>query len=372
MRISVSEWTALRLALKLPRSLVNPELLPAAIREHAFTRRGIAIAAFVLLALLVFLHVKAADPGVKRLTELVAQLTGARLIDARWDAATATGARGEAGTAKSAVQPNDLARIHRALDAAAPEAKTTAVRTAIADLRKAYTEKADVVGRLERASADSRQALAGAMRADAAITMLIRNAWREFPQRERLVAAENLALRVIVEAQQYTHAPSAAHRTSLASYAADLPKAQSLPKPVQAGLASLENDVHQILLLKPLEQMLAERLITLRTGPRLDELNELFDRELTDAIVWRDRYRIALLVYAALLAALLAWLGVRAIAKYRDLEVLYAGQTRELAKALRKLRTIEDGAAPDERRRPEPVPAHEEARIVSEHRRSAP
>ena len=61
MRISVSEWTTLRLALKLPRAILNPELLAPALRRHGSTRRGQAAIGAVLLAVLVFLHVNTAD-----------------------------------------------------------------------------------------------------------------------------------------------------------------------------------------------------------------------------------------------------------------------------------------------------------------------
>lgn len=366
MRISVTEWSALRLALRVPRTLLNPELLGQTVRAHAGTRRGMAGIGVALLVLLVFLHVKTAAPAVTRLSDVVAQLAGAKLIDARWDAA-AVQARTDEPARTSAVRDGDLAFVQRALDAAAAEANTTAVRTSLAELRKNYVEKADVLTRFERASADTRQALAAAMRADAAIVTLIRSAWRDFGERERLVAAENLAVRVIAEAQRYHHQPTPAHRASLESYVADLPRAKSLPKPIQAGLGRLEADVHQILLLKPLEHVLAERLASLRTAQRLDEASALFQRGLRDAIEARERYRIALIVYTLALIVLAAYLGVHAIGRYRDLEVLYAGRTRELAKALQKLKALDADAAEPHRKRREV--ADEDAQVVSEDER---
>lgn len=368
MRISVSEWSALRLALKLPRAVVNPELVADAVREHAGTRRGIAVGGAILLTILVLLHVKTSDPALTRFSDITAQLASAKLIDAAWDSA-AVQARGDAPAGRPPVQPSDLPRIQRALDAAAAEARTTVLRTNIVELRKAFVEKADVVVRFSAASADSRQALAAARRADAAITGLIRQAWSDFPQRDRLIAAENLAVRVIAEAHQYHHSPTAAHRASLETHTLDLPRAKELPKAVQAGLLRLETDVHQILLLKPLEHMLSERLAALRTGPRIDELSTLYQSELSEALARRDRWRIALIIYTVALLALLAYFGVRAIARFRDLELLYAAQTRELAKALLKLRGGEASASVTELRRPEHPAADEDARIVSELRR---
>jgi hypothetical protein len=366
VRISVSEWSALKLALKVPRQLLNPELLAETLRKHSRTRRGMAAIGIVLLALLVVLHVMAASSAVARLTDVVAQLASAKLIDARWDAA-AVQARSVAPARATAIEASDLAQVQRALDAAAAAARTNAARESVTGLRKDYVEKADVLARFERASADARQALAAAMRSDAAVITLVRKAWREFPQRERLVAAENLVVRVIVEMQKYHYAPNAAHRASLESYAVDLPRAKELPKPIQSGMARLEADVHRMLLLKPLEQTLGERLAALKTGQRLAQTSDLFQRELADAIKVSDRYSIALTIYTLALVVLLSYLGVRAIARYRDLELLYAAQTRELAKALRRSKSLDPPVALP--RRPASRPAEEEADVVSEKRR---
>lgn len=368
MHISVIEWGALKLALRLPRSFLSTELASRTLRRHAATRRGIVTISFVLVTLLVFLHAMTGDSNVRRNTDLIAQLAAVKLIDARWDVAVVQ-ARTDAAATTPVVQAAQLARIQRTLDAAATEARTAALRSSIAELKKAYVEKADVVARFEKASADSRQALAAAMRADAAVTSLVRGVWRDFPQRERLVAAESLVARVLAEAQQYHHSPTRGHRAALESFTADLPRAQSLPRPVQAGLARLESDVHQLLLLKPLEQMLGERLGVLSTGSRVDEVTEIFQRDLADALARRDGYRVVLIVYAVALIALLAYVGTRAYAHYRDLKILYARQTADLARALRKLRDLDRPSYPTEAQRRAAVTSEDTVHIISEYRR---
>jgi len=364
VRISVSEWLALKLAIRLPRALVDPRLLAPFVRRHAFTRRGIAAIACVLLAVLVLLHVQGSDSGVRRLIDLTAQLAGVKSIEARWDAAVAH-ARTGASTTPGAVHDSDVARIQRPLDLAVSYAASEALRTAAAELKKAYVEKADVVARFERASIDSRAALTAAVRSDAAITAAVREAWRDFPQRERLVAAENLVLRVLSAAQQYHDAPSAVNRAIVEAHAADLSRPHALPKPIQSGLARLEADVHRLLLLAPLEQMLSERLRALDTARRLDELADVFERELAESIVRRERYRAVLIAYTIALLLLIAWLVVRAIARFHDLEVLYTRQTRQLAKTLRRLSAYERPA-----RETRAAPGEEDARVVNEERRT--
>jgi hypothetical protein len=310
VRISASELRSLAGRFARPRRVVNAAFAQSAGVQRSPTRRGIVMGA-LLLALLAFLHLKAADPTLQRFAYVVAELAGARVVDARWD--TLVAHAGSAGSTRGPLQTDDAARVQRALEAAAATAETAALRTTVADLQKAYAEKAELLARFVRAAEDSRAALAAAVRADAAVTMLVRNAWQSFPHRERLIAAENLAVRVIAEAQQYTHAPSASSRASLEAYASDLPNAHALPEPLQTGLARLESDVHQLLLLKPLEQTLKDRLAALATSQRLDRLADTYQAAFANALERSDRYRIALVIYSVGLAVAFAYLALRAV-----------------------------------------------------------
>lgn len=334
-------WSAYgRATAALRGALLTAGLVTASNRPSP---RAVMLVWLLLLAILVFLHIRAQNDDVMRHSEVLAQLATLKLIDARWDVAVLQ-ARGPHAARAGTVQNRDASAIQRALDAAARLARSNALRAAATDLKSAYAEKADLVTRYRQASSDSRQALEAAMRADVAVSGLVRSAWRDFPQRERLVAAENLVARVLAEAQQYHHAPTATHRDLLEAAAGDLPRARALPAPVLAGLARLESDVHQLLLLKPLEQMLGERLTVLNTGARADALAETFRRSLADALDERSRYGIALLVYAALLALLAAYAGLRLYRRYRALENERDALSADLADARARLGTHEEDA----------------------------
>ena len=307
----------------------------------ARTRRIAFIAGAVILsALFVLLHIRAQDSTVQRQIEVLSQLVTVKLIDARWDAAIFRSRTGSGAPSEPIVHSSDLTRMQRALDLAQAHALSNALRTSAQDLKKAYGEKADLVTRLQQAATDSRQALESAMRADVAVSALVRSAWRDFPQHERLVAAENLVSRVLAEAQQYHYAPTPAHRAALAGHAADLARAHSLPRAVEAGLARLESDVHRLLLLKPLEELLAQRLAVLDTGTGVSALAETFERSLTEAVTRRDHYRIALLAYSIALVILLAYFGARASARHRAL----AARCALVEEALAKLQAREHSA----------------------------
>ena len=368
MRISVSEWTALKLAVRLPRAFVNPKLWAPALSRAPLTRRGMALIAFVLLAVFVLLHVLGAGGNVRRNVDLVASLAEVKLIDARWDAAIAR-ARVGTSNAPAAVQETDGARIQRTLEVADVRAPTEALRASAVTLKRDYVEKIDLVTRFERASIDSRESLAAALRADPTVAAAVREAWRDYPQRDRLVAAENLVLRVLTDAQQYRETPTAALRSTLETHAADLGAAKGLPRNVQAILGRLETDMHRLLLLIPLEHATGERLRALDTQRKLDELADVYQRELADSIVRRDRYLMVLIAYSLVLLVLIGYFGVRAITRFRDLEVLYSRQTRELAKTLRQLATYARPVRPT----PTPTraaPGEEDASVVSEERRN--
>jgi hypothetical protein len=311
------------------------------------TLRGALVLAALLVALLMFLHARADDTDSQRYTGVLAELAAVKLIDARWDVAVLRSRSDPNASTERVVQPRDATRIQRALDLASANARSNAMRTSIEALKKSYAEKSDLVTRFQQSSADSRQALDAAMRADAAVSTLVRNAWRDFPDRERLVAAENLVARVLAEAQQYHLAPGGASRSTLESVAVDLPRAHSLPRGVQGALARLDSDINQVLLLKPLEQMLGERLAVLNTGARADELAETYQRHLADALTERSRYRIALLVYSTLLLILAAFAARRAYLRFRALEAENAVQAEALVDLRDQLRAAEPASVVD-------------------------
>jgi hypothetical protein len=291
-------------------------------RRQGLDVRASAFIAGILVAGLVFLHFLADDSDSQRNAEVLAQLASVKLTDARWDVAVLRAKT--TGVAERVVQARDVARIQRTLEAAYAYAHSNALRASIEELKKAYEEKADLVTRYQQASVDAKQALDAAMRADAAMGTLVRNAWRDFPERDRLVAAENLVARVLAEAQQYHHSPNSASRTALEGAAVDLPRAHSLPRPIETALARLESDVHQVLLLKPLEQMLGDRLTILNTAARIDELAETYQRQLDDALLARGRYRAALLAYSMVLLVIAAIVARRIYRRYTVLKALAA------------------------------------------------
>ena len=332
--------------LPLRRARVGCLAVAAKIRESPVI--AAAIAGLVLLGALGILFAKTQDAGAKRQAEALAQLALAKAIDTRWDIAVLE-ARSDARAPHAPImEANELTQIETALDAAARALPTRVFQAGIGELKKSYADKAELLARFAQANGDARQALTAAMRADAAVGALVRAAWREFPQRERLVAAENLVGKVLAQAQAYDRAPTTEQRTALQGHTAELASAHTLPRGVQAGLARLESDVHQLLLLKPLEQTLWERLAALATRARLDETAAILHRKQVEEAAGRERYRVYLLLYVFTLLVAAAYAASRLVARYRALEARHAELELALADASSRLDSAGAAGDPDD------------------------
>ena len=320
---SVNKWVK-----RLDTSVNDP--LKAWLRQRGNRRRlAVTMAAIAIPALLLFFFLKTQDFDARREADVLTQLLAAKAIDVRWDMAIAD-ARAD-GRTRALTQPDDVERMHAALDAAALEIPTRVMQETAAELKKIYAQKGDLVARFIQASSDARVALTAAMRADAAIGNQVRAVWRDFPQRDRLVAAENLVARTLAEAQAYHRAPSAERRAALQAFATDLARAHALPAPVEGTLKRLETDIDQLLLLKPLEEATDARLGAITTAGYLDEIIALVQRRQADGVASRARYRGYLVMFLSLLVVAGAFFAFRAADRYRTLRARLARAESALA-----------------------------------------
>ena len=146
--------------------------------------------------------------------------------------------------------------------------------------------------------------------------------------------------------------PPALERTAAAKKALQNLNAalQRTPSPaLSAGLPDLSNAILQKAALVASfrtesgdgQAALFARLALLTSGPRLDNLNYLFNREVEAVLQEKERYRIYLIAYAGALLVLLAYLGGNLKAANLGLEQRVAERTRELSEALQHLKESE-------------------------------
>jgi len=310
----------------------------------------VSAVAVVLATILGFLYFKTQGADVKRKNEVLAQLRELKEIDVRWDADLwrmhSEFAASPAGGPDSGAA---LARLGRDLTATGQTLGNPTLAGGLPDLLNSFRQKAEMVDKYRKASSVAKLALSHVMESDKEIAGLIRGAWQDFRERERLVAAESTAIQVIAEGQRYYFAPSEAQRKQVETVIADLRQsAARLPHALQSGVQRLDDHVQQLLGAKPTEQELFQKLAFLTAGPRVDALTAALSRDLEATLAEQERYRAYLVAYACALLIMLGYLAMRLIASYRliqaaneELERRVVERTRELSEALTQLKESE-------------------------------
>ncbi|MDP1718020.1 MAG: hypothetical protein Q8L40_08065, partial [Burkholderiales bacterium] len=278
--------------------------------------RGIAavIAGVALAGLLAFLYIKTQGVDIRRQNEALSSLRALKEIDVRWDIESlrARTGLGEPPSAASDHGAAILGRVQQDLAASARDLDSPALAHGLPDLEKAFTEKAELMAQFRTANAEARQALQLVMAADNEFAGLVRGAWRTYPQRERLVAAENVVTQLLASAQKYYFAPEDARRKDLEISAADLREsAAPFPQALRDGITRLDGHIGKLLSTKPVEQQLFQRVSFLTAGPRVDSLTNAFSLELEQILVERQRYRVYLIAFSAALLILIGYLATR-------------------------------------------------------------
>lgn len=323
------------------------------------TMRG-ALAFFtaaLLAALLGFLYIKTQGVDIKRQNETLGHFRELKEIDARWDVEVFR-ARTELSLPPFPAIDHGaaLARIQQELATAAHDLGSPVLERGLPDLFKAFAEKAGLMTKFRKSNAEAKQALQRVSGAENEIAALVRGAWQDFPQRERLVAVENVFAHLLASAQKYYFVPTDAQRKDLEAVAADLlDSAAPLPPALRDGISRLDTHVQHLLDAKLVEQQLFTRVSFLTAGPRIDSLTNAFSHELEQILVERERYRVYLFTYSGALLILIGLLATRLFASYRllneanlalktaneGLEQRVAERTLELSGALTQLKESE-------------------------------
>ncbi|MBM3356554.1 MAG: hypothetical protein FJY54_02365 [Betaproteobacteria bacterium] len=338
----------------MPRLTAMLSILRRGPRSKAVHASLIGAAAVALIATLVYLYVKTEGPDFKRQNEVLALLRELKEIDARWDVDIL---RARAEIAVPPASPVDhaaaLPRVREELTAAAQELDSAVLRLGIGELGNAFQRKAEVVDKFRQANAAAKQALLQVLAADTEIAGLVRGAWQDFRERERLVAAESAVAQLLAEAQRYYFAPAEHKRKNVEALASDLREAAApFPPALREGILRLDASVQQLLGAKPIEQDLYNTLSFLTAGPRVGSLTSAFSRELEATLTARELYGAYLTAYAGALLVLLGYLAARLVASYRllnaanlaltaaneGLEQRVAERTAELSQALQQLK----------------------------------
>jgi signal transduction histidine kinase len=334
----------------MPESIAAAIRLPRILAAKSVRRVLLAAGLLALAATLGFLYYKTQSADFKRQNEVLGLLRELKEIDARWDVDILRTRTDFSQPQTPAPDPEvALARIQRDLAEAAQELHSPVLKGGLLDLANAFSQKARMVDEFKKANSATKQALSQVLATESEFAGLVRGAWQDFRERERLVAAESAVVQLIAETQRYYFDPGDKQFKLVEAVAADLRQAAPrLPAALRAGLARLDARVTQLLAAQPGEQALFAKLSFLTAGPRIDSLTGAFSRELEAALVEQEFYRAYLVAYSGALLILLGYLATRLIASYRllnaaneELERRVVERTRELSEALRQLKESE-------------------------------
>ncbi|MGB5080331.1 MAG: ATP-binding protein [Burkholderiales bacterium] len=297
----------------------------------------LGVGALALVAALVFLYDRTQAIDLRDRGEVLAYLKVLKEIDSRWDL-EALRARVEPGASP---QPavNRAEAANRALgDLASALEKTPspAVGAGMPELRKAIQQKADLMEKFRLENAAAKAALE-AVFGNAAEVRAQAMGIKPAP-----VALDAALLRLIAAASQYFWFAQDSQLKGVESAIAEVRAASAaLPEPLRLKVDQANAAGESLLRRRAAEKQLFDTLSFLTSGPRLDTLTSLFNRELESTLADKERFRVYLIAYAGALLILIAWLGARLKAANVSLEHRVQDRTRELSEALEHLKESE-------------------------------
>jgi hypothetical protein len=157
-------------------------------------------------------------------------------------------------------------------------------------------------------------ALRQALAMESEIAGLLRDAWQDAPDRQRLVAADNVVTQLLADAQRYYFAPIGVHRKNLEASSSDLRGAAAgLPDALKPAAVRLEGHIGDLLRTKPEQQLHLDRMRFHNAGPLAATLARELRHELAEISARQERHRAYLAAYFLALLLLVAYCAARLI-----------------------------------------------------------
>ena len=303
------------------------------IRRDILRNVLLVLGALALIAVLAFLYDRTQTVDMRDQNEVLDALRMLKEIDGRWDTEVQQ-ARTESGPGPRAVSRLAAARALEALTAALRNAPSPSLSAALPELRKAILEKEELVRKFRVANAAAKAALADLLRGASEARALA-------AERKPAPAGLDAVLSRIVASAYQDLAPGAPSRGMDAALAELRDAASSLREPLRSKVQQVGEAADALAKQRVSEQQILDTLSSLTSGPRLDTLTTLFNREIEAKLTDSDRFRVYLIAYAGALLILIAWLGSKIRAANLGLERRVEERTHELSEALAHLKESE-------------------------------
>jgi signal transduction histidine kinase len=292
--------------------------------------------ALALMAALVFLYDKTQTIDMRDQGQVLGTLRLLKEIDGRWDTEMLR-ARIDSGSEPVATDRRAAAaRALQDLASASEKSPSPSLAAGLPELRRAILEKAELMEKFRTENAGAKAALADLFRSAS-------EARSQATQIRQPLSAVDAALsRLVAAASQYFLFAQDAQSKGVQAALADLRTAQSaLSEPLRLKVSQSGEAAEAFLKRRAAEQQTFDTLSSLTSGPRLDTLSSLFNREIEATLQEKERFRVYLIAYAGALLILIAWLGTKIRAANVSLEHRVRDRTRELSEALEHLKESE-------------------------------
>jgi signal transduction histidine kinase len=296
----------------------------------------LGLGALALVVVLAFLYDKTQTVDTRDQGEVLDSLRLLREIDNRWDVDVLR-ARLESGSTPPAIARRDAAsRALQNLETALQKTPSPSLSAGLPELRRTILEKEELVQKFVVEDLGAKAALADLFHS-------ISDARSQAAERKPPLAPLDAALsRLAAAVSQYFAFAQDAQSKGVEAALAELRTAQSmLQEPLRLKVLQVGEATEVLLKRRAAEQRIFDTLSSLTSGPRLDTLTSLFNRELEATLTDKERFRVYLIAYAGALLILIAWLGSKIRAANLSLEHRVLDRTRELSEALDHLKESE-------------------------------
>jgi signal transduction histidine kinase len=315
--------------------------------------------AVILVGILAFLYERSQTGELKRQTQIATHLRQLREIDAAWNRELA-GVRSEsiATEARPASTQPALQPILNGLTAEGAALGNAQLNAGVAALRTAFQQKEKLLAQLARDDEKLRADLRTLLAAVTAARESVEQAQAAAPAARRALFSQlGTELTTLgADLKRLYAQPDPAQRESIAAAILQLStQAQSVAPSLAGGLSGLGEPVARLLKDEAVLGELAKQIELLPTAPRVQSMNDAFDREFQAIADDKERYRVYLVFYSAALLVGLGYVLLQLGRSYtklnqanealrqinETLEHRVDERTRELSEALKHLKESE-------------------------------
>jgi two-component system sensor histidine kinase/response regulator len=275
-----------------------------------------ALVAAALVGVLVFLYMKTHAVNTERHADLVDSLRRLKQLDAEWSIDVLKCRVGLHNNYDPLTQPLvTMMQIQDSVARLAGADRPSAGGAAVAEMQKALAEKIDLVDQFKAQNAILKNSLRYLPTAIDVSRQAIREERKAQPARADRLALLDLQLgQAFEDTLKYDLLPDASTAQQIGAVLAEIEVRQGdHPAGLAESVAAIVNHVRSILRQRSVEVDLLSRISAAPTAQRIDSLTAVIDEQLQLALAASDRYRVILVIYSALLLAVLAYVGFRLV-----------------------------------------------------------